>query len=81
MQTVSMDDTIAVSMVNSGAEPRRKKRSGSETRQRNRQCKLSLLDIEEKVMMRRAAEAGYSNIQQYILAEFVAPQVEAAAAS
>lgn len=56
----------------------RKTRSGSETRQRNRQVKLSLLPTEDHVMTRLAADAGHANLQQYILAEFIQPRMKAA---
>ncbi|WP_241474176.1 hypothetical protein [Mycolicibacterium neoaurum] len=59
----------------------RKTRSGSETRKRNRQVKLSLLPTEDHVLAQLATDAGHSNVQQYILAEFVEPRVRAAQAA
>lgn len=57
------------------AARRAKRRSGSETRQRTRQYKLSLLPEEEMVLRQLADEQGLPNIQQYILQNFVIPKV------
>lgn len=54
-----------------GAHRRARRRSGSETRQRTRQYKLSLLPQEEEILRRLADEQGLPNIQQYILRNFV----------
>jgi hypothetical protein len=56
----------------SGVGVQKKRRSGSENRQRNRHKKLSLLPTEEQVLQQLADEKGL-NIQQFILTEFVAP--------
>jgi len=45
----------------------KKRRSGSEKRQRNHQVKLSLLGIEHARLQQLAHDAGLPNIQQYIL--------------
>ncbi|WP_084269121.1 hypothetical protein [Mycobacterium avium] len=45
----------------------KKRRSGSETRQRNHQVKLSLLGVEHARLQQLARDAGLPNIQQYIL--------------
>lgn len=45
----------------------KKRRSGSENRQRNHQVKLSLLGIEHARLQQLARDAGLPNIQQYIL--------------
>lgn len=59
-------------------EVSKRRRSGSETRQRNRQYKLSLLPQEEQVLQQLADEEGLPNIQQYILRKLIEPAMAAA---
>lgn len=56
---------------------KRSNRSGSETRQRNRHCKVSLLDPEAEFLEQLASEVGLSR-QQLFLREWLWPRMIAA---
>lgn len=59
------------------ADPKRTQRTGSETRQRNRDCKVRLLDPEAEFLERLASEEGVSR-QQLFLREWLWPRMIAA---
>ncbi|OBG89623.1 hypothetical protein A5699_13185 [Mycobacterium sp. E802] len=59
------------------AATQKKSRSGSGTRQRNRQCKLSLLNAEADFLEQIASGKGQS-VQQLLLREWVWPTMVAA---
>lgn len=65
------------SQVRSTETTKTSKRSGSETRQRNRDCKVRLLDPEAEFLEQLASEEGLSR-QQLFLREWLWPRMIAA---
>lgn len=68
---------MANSQVHSTATTKTSSRSGSETRQRTRDCKVRLLDPEAEFLEQLAAEEGLSR-QQLFLREWLWPRMIAA---